>query len=150
MIEKIIQWYLYDDTSWDAQGDSLNAENFENVKPLLSSGFIKDFVHFHGFHDWMLESFQILFRPSGLDVILCISENGTSSKQLHFEKCSGFRVKGDDADNYLFPQQIQIISFEKKDNICIGIALTSGQIIYIYCKTPIIHLEVSQTITNHY
>lgn len=141
MIEKIIDWYLHDEESWNIYGDRLELENFEKVKPLLNNGFVKKFIKYHGFHDWVFESFQTDFIKNSLNIIIRLNNHSKKRVEIHFDQCISFRVETDNAENYPLPVQVQIISFEKANDVCVGIALTTGLVIYIYCKSPIVYLK---------
>lgn len=141
MIEKIIHAYMYDEKAWNAYGHNLHVKNFEAIKPLMNSSFISTFNRYHGFHDWMLESVRMEFSSTGLDVAFQLSDSVHNAYNLLFRQCSGFRVEGTDVASYKHPNQIQLISFEKRSEVFIGIASTNGLVFYLSCEIPIICLE---------
>lgn len=148
MIEKIIYSYLYDEDAWNAYGKDLHTKNFAKAKPLLNEDFVKPFMQFHEFHDWTLESFRMEYQSNELAVTFQLRDDLNAMYDLHIGQCSGCRVVGADIAKIQHSNQIQIISFEKKAELCIGIALSNGTVIYVFCQIPIIFLKRITDIVN--
>ena len=142
MIEQIIKCYLYDEALWEKHGNEQNYKNFKAVQPLLSDDFVNCFINTKGFHDWLLSSFSIVYQEEGARIqIELVDDYHNVKNKLVFLHCSGFCIKGNEPENCNSLGQIQIMCFEKKDSICIGIGTTTGAILLIYCKEPIISIE---------
>ena len=141
MIEKIIHAYLYDEKAWYDYGMNWDVRNFKKVKPFLNPDFTEARAQFHGFHDWYLLSFHVEFSTD-MEVVLYLKDDAFQNTYcLRFKRFRKFRVEGSDTANYQDPNQLQIVSFEKKKEICMGVAFTSGLIIYVYGQRPVISLE---------